>query len=184
MSTIKIAILTAAGLVLSACAMDEPMSRQDKSMSQQGTSAAEEACRVAVAQETVSTQAVVLSSDPYQGGGRYVRVGIGPTQEVWQCIALADGSTTEIQYLSDGDATQRPTADAGKPAVGSEYDLTSFEGARAGQAENGIRALGYEPIRSRGLTTYWFNRSTGACAEITTSDGRYSSVTMLSAEDC
>ena len=72
----------------------------------------------------------------------------------------------------------------GKPAVGSEHDLTEFQGARAGQAEMGIRALGYEPIRSEGLTTYWFNRSTGACAKITTSNGRYSSVDMLPAEDC
>jgi hypothetical protein len=76
------------------------------------------------------------------------------------------------------------TPTAGRPAVGNEYDLTSFEGARAGQAEMGIQNLGYEPIRSQGLTTYWFNRSTGACAEIVTSNGRYSSVTMLPAGDC
>ncbi len=70
------------------------------------------------------------------------------------------------------------------PTVGSSTDLTAFQGARAGGAEMGVRSLGYEPVRSEGLTTYWFNRSTGACAEITTSDGRYSSVTMLPAEDC
>jgi len=72
----------------------------------------------------------------------------------------------------------------GMPSVGSSTDVTSFQGARAGQAEGGLRALGYEPIRSQGLTTYWFNRDTGACAEITTSDGRYSSVVMVPAEDC
>ncbi len=72
----------------------------------------------------------------------------------------------------------------GTPAVGSSSDVTSFEGARAGQAEGGLMALGYEAIRSEGLTTWWFNRSTGACARITTSDGRYSDVTMLPAEDC
>jgi hypothetical protein len=72
----------------------------------------------------------------------------------------------------------------GTPAVGSASDLSSFEGARAGQAENGIYNLGYEPIRSEGLTTWWFNRATGACARITTADGRYSDVTMLPAEDC
>jgi hypothetical protein len=48
----------------------------------------------------------------------------------------------------------------------------------------GIMNLGYEPIRSEGLTTWWFNRATGACARITTADGRYSDVTMLPAEDC
>ena len=72
----------------------------------------------------------------------------------------------------------------GRPAVGNEYDLSSFEGARAGQAEMGLQNLGYELIRTEGLTAYWFNRSTGACAQIVTSNGRYSSVTMLPAEDC
>lgn len=75
-------------------------------------------------------------------------------------------------------------APATAPTVGSSTDLKAFEGARAGQAEMGIQRLGFEPIRSEGLTTYWFNRSTGACAEIVTSNGRYSSVTMLPAEDC
>jgi hypothetical protein len=72
----------------------------------------------------------------------------------------------------------------GTPAVGSSSDLSSFQGARAGQAEMGIYNLGYEPIRTQGLTTWWFNRETGACARITTADGRYSGVTMLPAQDC
>lgn len=72
----------------------------------------------------------------------------------------------------------------GQPTVGSSTDVTSFEGARGGQAEGGLRALGYEPIRSEGLVTYWFNRGTGACARITTSNGVYSDVTMVPAEDC
>lgn len=76
------------------------------------------------------------------------------------------------------------TAPSGRPAVGSEYDLSSFEGARAGDGEMGIMALGYERTRSQGLTSWYFNRSTGACARITTSNGRYSDVTMLPAEDC
>lgn len=76
------------------------------------------------------------------------------------------------------------TTDTGRPAVGSEDDLTAFEGAKAGQAEMGIRSLGYEWIRSKGLTSWYFNRETGACARITTADGRYSDVTMLPAEDC
>lgn len=70
------------------------------------------------------------------------------------------------------------------PAVGSSSDLSSFQGARAGQAEMGIQSLGYEAVRTEGLTTWWFNRSTGACARIVTSDGRYSQVDMLPAQDC
>ena len=76
------------------------------------------------------------------------------------------------------------TGSAGMPAVGSASDLSQFEGARAGQAEMGIQNLGYQLVRTEGLTAYWFNRSTGACARIVTSDGRYSSVTMLPAQDC
>lgn len=83
-----------------------------------------------------------------------------------------------------GCVEETASTEPGRPMVGSEYDLSAFEGARAGQAEGGIRALGYELIRSEGLTSWYFNRSTGACARITTSDGRYSDVTMLPAEDC
>ena len=74
-------------------------------------------------------------------------------------------------------------AGVGMPSVGSSTDLSSFQGARAGQAETGIQSLGYQAIRSEGLTTYWFNRATGACARITTADGRYETVAMLPAED-
>lgn len=80
-------------------------------------------------------------------------------------------------------APSQPAA-SNTPAVGSASDLSSFQGARAGQAEMGIQNLGYEAIRSQGLTTWWFNRETGACARITTSQGVYSDVTMLPAEDC
>ncbi|MDK3074298.1 hypothetical protein QO034_14395 [Sedimentitalea sp. JM2-8] len=76
------------------------------------------------------------------------------------------------------------TGTAGMPAVGSSSDLSSFEGARAGQAEMGIQALGYSAVRTQGLTTWWFNADTDACARITTSEGRYSDVTMLPAGDC
>ena len=77
-----------------------------------------------------------------------------------------------------------PSRDPGQPAVGNASDLSAFEGARAGQAEMGIQNLGYDLIRSEGLTSYWFNRDTGACARITTAEGRYSDITMLTSQDC
>ena len=55
---------------------------------------------------------------------------------------------------------------AGQPSVGSSTDLSAFQGAPAGQAEMGIQNLGYEIVRNDGLTNYWFNRETGACAAI------------------
>ena len=85
-----------------------------------------------------------------------------------------------LSACDDGGAS----SPSGQPAVGSSSDLSSFEGARAGQAEMGIQNLGFELIRSEGLTSYWFNRDTGACAEITTSEGVYSSVNMLPSGDC
>ena len=48
----------------------------------------------------------------------------------------------------------------------------------------GIQALGYELIRTDGLTAFWFNRSTGACARIATDQGRYADVTMLAFDEC
>jgi hypothetical protein len=83
----------------------------------------------------------------------------------------------------DADTATTETA-AGLPAVGSASDLSSFEGARAGQAEMGIQGLGYQAVRTEGLTTWWYNAETGACARIATSDGRYSSVDMLPSGDC
>lgn len=92
--------------------------------------------------------------------------------------------TTFVAMMALTACVEDSGSTSGMPAVGSSSDLSSFEGARAGQAEMGIRNLGYELIRTEGLTAYWFNRSTGACARITTSDGRYSDVTMLPAQDC
>ena len=89
-----------------------------------------------------------------------------------------------VAIVSAAGCVKTTTTTPGQPAVGSSTDLTAFEGARAGQAEMGIQNLGYELVRTKGLTAYWFNRETGACAAITTSEGRYSNVDMLPAEDC
>lgn len=70
------------------------------------------------------------------------------------------------------------------PTGTNASDLSTFQGAKAGQAEMGIQNLGFRPVRSDGLTTWWVNPDSGACARITTSDGRYSDVTMLPAGDC
>lgn len=99
-------------------------------------------------------------------------------------IKLALGTIALAGLSACIEVVEEPMTEPDMPSVGSSSDVTSFEGARAGQAEGGLQALGFEAIRSEGLTTYWFNRETGACARITTSDGRYSDVTMLPAEDC
>lgn len=72
----------------------------------------------------------------------------------------------------------------GQPVVGSATDLAPFQGARAGQAEMGIRNLGYDLAWQRGLTSYYYNAQTGACAEVVTSNGRYASVRMMASSVC
>lgn len=86
--------------------------------------------------------------------------------------------------LAGCDEATTSAPSTGQPAVGNSSDLTAFEGARAGQAEMSIQNLGYELVRSEGLTSFWFNRETGACAELKTADGRYSDVKMLPSGDC
>ena len=98
-------------------------------------------------------------------------------------VTLLAGAAALLALAGCVEDTGAPAA-TGMPAVGSSTDLTPFIGARAGQAEMGITSLGYELIRSQGLTSYWFNRSTGACAAVTTSDGRYSNIVMLAPDEC
>ena len=93
-------------------------------------------------------------------------------------------ATLAIFALPLAACVETAPAPSGQPSVGSTSDLSALQGARAGQAEMGIQNLGYELIRTQGLTQYWFNRSTGACAAMTVGDGRYQSVTMLPAADC
>jgi len=95
--------------------------------------------------------------------------------------------STSIVVLAFGlTACNEPevVSDADLPTIGSPSDLTAFQGARAGQAEFGIQRLGFQLARSEGLTNYWFNPATGACAKITTDQGRYSEVEMVAGGDC
>ena len=64
-------------------------------------SAAEQACLRDVTDVTNNPDVVLLGSDAYQGGGRYVRVGVGSNRAVWQCIGFPDGRTSEIMSLTD-----------------------------------------------------------------------------------
>ena len=86
------------------------------------------------------------------------------------CICLAIG------YLSD-----RYRIGRDPQIVRSLGDYTTFLVDRyRSEARRGEIVA----FRAQGLTQYWFNRSTGACAEMTVGNGRYQSVRMLPAEDC
>ncbi|MGY2733206.1 hypothetical protein [Sphingomonas sp. UYP23] len=74
------------------------------------------------------------------------------------------------------------------PVSAQSTGLEDMVGARAGQAENGIRARGYELIRAdRGddrSYTYWWSTARRQCVTIATMDGRYASVTPTLPPDC
>ena len=97
-------------------------------------------------------------------------------------IRMLSGSGLAVLLLAACDGGSSSSSSG--PAVGSASDLSAFQGAPAGQAEMGIQSLGFEIVRNDGLTNYWFNRDTGACAAITTGNGRYESVVMLPSGDC
>ena len=59
-------------------------------------------------------------------------------------------AVTALAALSACVEESAPTA--GLPQVGNATDITSFQGAKAGQSEMGIQALGYEAVRTEGLT--------------------------------
>lgn len=88
------------------------------------------------------------------------------------------GVTLGLAACDDGSSS------SGQSSVGSSSDLSAFQGAPAGQAENAVQGLGFEIIRNDGSTNYWFNRDTGACAAITTLQGVYADVQMLPSADC
>jgi hypothetical protein len=64
-----------------------------------GYGAAEQACLRDVRRMTNNAELVVIGSNPYQGGGKYVTVGVGPGRAPWQCIGYNNGSTAEIMSL-------------------------------------------------------------------------------------
>jgi hypothetical protein len=91
-------------------------------------------------------------------------------------IALAACETSDGGY-----ATNLPN---NPPQYGSTADISDFQGARAGQAEGGLNQRGYYLVRTQGLTGYWWNDRTQTCAQIVTSNGRFSSVTTASRGEC
>lgn len=68
--------------------------------------------------------------------------------------------------------------------TGSTNDLDDLVGARAGQAEEALVNKGYVLARTEGLTAFWWNEATQACARIVTNDGRYESIDTTSRTDC
>ncbi|MFD0980752.1 hypothetical protein [Tropicimonas aquimaris] len=85
----------AAPLALMAC---------EDSMSESGSTAAmptpaEQACLRDVTAATANPDVVLLGSE-FSEAGTSVRVGVGPEQAPWQCIAYSDGTTDGIMSMA------------------------------------------------------------------------------------
>jgi hypothetical protein len=101
-------------------------------------------------------------------------------------VVTADGryqSVDPVPATQCGQSAGTTTA-ASTTAGGPPPDLVNFVGAKGGQAEMGLQNLGYTAARTQGLTTYWWNQSTGVCARIVTSDGRYQTINSVAPSDC
>lgn len=95
----KLLFLALAPFALAAC--DDGGSTTSASSSVTTTpNAAEQACLRDVTAATNNPEVVLLGSE-FSQAGTYVRVGVGPDQAPWQCIAYEDGTTAEIMSLTD-----------------------------------------------------------------------------------
>jgi len=90
-----------AASVLAAATLAGCQSNSERASASSIPNAAEQACLRDVTQQTNNPDVVLLGSEPYQGGARYVRVGVGRDRAVWQCIGRSNGSTSEIMYLGN-----------------------------------------------------------------------------------
>jgi hypothetical protein len=67
-------------------------------------------------------------------------------------------------------------------------NLEDFVGARAGQAESGLRERGYEYRRANqeadSAISYWLETRTRNCVAIRTTDGRYAAIVYAEKSDC
>lgn len=96
----RILILTALPLALAAC--EEATSTNTMAATAPATtpSSAEAACMRDVTAATGNPNVTVLLSE-FSEAGTTVRVGVGPQNAPWQCIAYSDGTTGGIQSLTD-----------------------------------------------------------------------------------
>ena len=62
--------------------------------------AAEQTCLRDVTQTTNNPDVLLLGSE-FSEAGTLVEVGVGPDRAPWQCIAYSDGTTAEIQSMTD-----------------------------------------------------------------------------------
>jgi hypothetical protein len=97
-------------------------------------------------------------------------------------VVTADGRYQSVDTVAP--AQCQGSGASSTVAGGPPPDIADMVGARAGQAEMGMNSRGYAATRTSGLTSFWWNQSTGVCAQIVTSDGRYQSISAVAPNAC
>ena len=92
-TTLKLASCVIFGTLLSACV-------EDTGSATLSPAPADQACLNAVAQSTGNSQVRLLSSE-FSEAGTLVKVGVGPDEAPWECIAYRDGTTAGITSLTN-----------------------------------------------------------------------------------
>lgn len=106
--------------------------------------------------------------------------------------ARADSSEAMCEVRKNGDKNKDATGPCTFSQRQGYVDLTLRNGARyrpgPGQAEGQLESRGYvyKSGSASGDSKYsnWYNRSTGRCVTIRTSDGRYQSIVQAPPLDC
>jgi hypothetical protein len=120
--------------------------------------AGEQACREALIDFHSVDDVRIVSSEPYQGGGRFVRGSVianfdTGARELWQCIAYPDGTTGELAYLTDDpDATgsgASATARGADPEVAAQDACRSAVSRETGNANVSILGSDFSEAGTR-----------------------------------
>lgn len=93
----------------------------------------------------------------------------------------------DLRPYTENASPSTPSTSSARPGE-TVPGLADLVGARAGQAENAVVQRGYELRRSTKQAdssfTYWFEKGTGNCVAIRTTDGRYGAIVYTADRDC
>lgn len=99
-NSIKLTAIALGAAMLSACGGNPSVTSSTGNASSAMPSVAEQACLRDVTQTTNNPDVVLLDSS-FSEAGTEVIVGVGEARARWRCIGYRDGTTADIQSLSD-----------------------------------------------------------------------------------
>ncbi|MFC3863974.1 hypothetical protein [Alcaligenes aquatilis] len=114
----------------------------------------------------------MLGADSLKASGNVVVIGKDSVIHSQEALISQDGSVIQVQAVQSGQSHT------------SEFDPLSLQDARAAGGEMRLQREGYVAVKTKGLSTTWWNRATQTCVMVKTSQGRYSEVKVLAASVC